>query len=301
MDETPTCSAIEVARDRMFKTIDNGQPLEVSPEQMMADIEVEENHTPIPEDDIEAIRAAIIKARTTEMDKGDCKGFDKTDKEIDKFLEGQKKSNEEARKKIMAMTDEELIAWAKDANDQYRSAIKLQKEFAKGLQSRKLECSDLDKLEDARRQMAKNNWSPDYLRRRFMRITNPNRKRGDPISKEPEAYHRFLKQCKFIREKMNFDKMSKLELKTRLIQTIAAQCLQLSDLQEKHSRECEADAKAWSNEVDKMSNKAKEMLSKYNCVQKCIDAFLEKHPGHREEYNLICKKVESELPKIEDQ
>lgn len=282
-----------------YPIIKTNDDITVTPDQMLKDIEDEEAFTPIPEDDIEGIREAHLKASITPID--DKTVYMDGEEDNKKFIEQLKKEQEKKREQIMAMTDEELVAWAKDANEKYRAILTIQKDFAKDLKSSELKVEDLEHLHE-NDHVRKSNWTPEALRRRFLRITNPNRKRGDPISKEPESAHRFLKQCKYIRGRMDFDKMSKLELKTRLIQTIAVQCIQLSDLEEKHQSESETDARVWRIEVEKMESRALDLLSKLNYERECIRRFFEKHPGHREEYNLICKKFESEFnePKIAD-
>ena len=287
---------------------------QVSNEQMKEDIEKEEEFTPIPEDDVDAIRAAIIKARINEIPK-DCK-FDEDDKENEKLVERSKKYHEEMQKQIDAMTDEELIAWAKDANQKYKTIIKDQKEHFSDLSCGRFGPASYkesdwdnfswDKVEawmKDRKEKSKAN--SDKLRRHFLRITNPKRKRGNPIAKEPEQYHRFLNLCKDVRGKMDFDKMSKMEIKTRLIQTIAAEAINISNLQEKYSNELNANYAALQMSREDLMQAQDCMLdlkAKLNCVRECINKFLEKHPGHREEYELIRNKVESEFhePKIGD-
>lgn len=199
---------------------------------MLKDIEDEEAFTPIPEDDIKGIREAHLKASITPID--DKTVYVDGEEDNKKFIEQLKKEQEKKREQIMAMTDEELVAWAKDANEKYRAILTIQKDFAEDLKSSELKAEDLEHLHE-NDPVRKSNWTPEALRRRFLRITNPKRKRGDPISKEPEQYHRFLNLCKDVRRKMDFDKMSKLELKTRLIQTISAEVIGISNLQEKIS------------------------------------------------------------------
>ena len=268
----------------------------VSDAEMTKDIEEQENYKPVSEEDIAAIRAEILKARTTEIPEG-TKIVDDDEKNAE-WIKKQNEWNEKVRKEVEAMTDEEVVAWAKNLNEQFHSAVEVQKkDFEMYKSGEKFEGNanhDNDPVYKYR--------TPDQQRRHFLRITNPNRKRGDPISKEPESAHRFLKQCKYVRGRMDFDHMSKLELKTRLIQTIASQCIQLSDLEEKHHNESETDARVWRIEVEKMESRALDLLSKLNCERECIRRFLEKHPGHREEYDLVCSKVKSEFsePKIGD-
>lgn len=268
----------------------------VTDEEMANNLEEQENYKPVSEEDIAAIRAEILKARTTEIPEG-TKIFDDDEKNSE-WIKKQNEWNEKVRKEVEAMTDEEVVAWAKNLNEQFHSAVEVQKkDFEMYKSGEKFEGDanhDNDPVYKYR--------TPDQQRRHFLRITNPNRKRGDPISKEPEPAHRFLKQCKYVRGRMDFDKMSKLELKTRLIQTIASQCIQLSDLQEKHQNESEADARVWRIEVEKMESRALDLLSKLNYERECIRRFFEKHPGHREEYDLVCSKVKSEFsePKIGD-
>jgi hypothetical protein len=268
----------------------------VTDEEMASNIAEQENYKPVSEEDITAIRAEILKARITEIPDG-TKIVDDDEKNSE-WIKKQNEWNEKVRKEVEAMTDEEVIAWAKNLNEQFHSTVEVQKkDFEMYKSGEKFEGDanhDNDPVYKYR--------TPDQQRRHFLRITNPNRKRGDPISKEPESAHRFLKQCKFVRERMDFDKMSKLELKTRLIQTIASQCIQLSDLQEKHQNESETDARVWRIEVEKMESRALDLLSKLNYERECIRRFFEKHPGNREEYDLVCSKVKSEFsePKIGD-
>lgn len=257
----------------------------VTDEVMANDIAEQENYKPVSEDDIAAIRAEILKARTTEIPEG-TKIVDNDEKNSE-WIKKQNEWNDKVRKEVEAMTDEEVIAWAKNLNKQFHSAVEVQKkDFEMYRSGAKFE-GDANHDNDPVYKYK----TPDQWRRHFLRITNPDRKRGDPISKEPESAHRFLKQCKFVRERMDFDHMSKLELKTRLIQTIAAQCIQLSDLQEKHQQDCEED-----------ESRALDLLSKLNFERECAKRFFEKHPGHQEEYDLIRSKVKSEFsePKIGD-
>lgn len=237
MSPTDFKSRIDVTRDGVT----------VSDDEMEKAISEQENYKPVSEEDIKTIRAEILRARITEIPRG-TKIFS-DDEKNDEWIRKQNEWNEKVRSEVEAMTDEEVVAWAKRLNEQFRSVVEIQKKDFEMYRSRP------PKFEK----------TPDQLRRHFLRITNPDRKRGDPISKEPESAHRFLKQCKFVRERIDFDHMSKLELKTRLIQTIAAQCIQLTDLQGSH----------------RQKNKA-------------IERFLEKHPEHREEFDSICSKVESE-------
>lgn len=268
----------------------------VTDEEMANDIAEQENYKPVSEEDIVEIRAEILKARITEIPEG-TKILSDDDKNQE-WIKKQNEWNEKVRKEVEAMTDEEVIAWAKSLNTEFHSAVEVQKkDFEMYKSGEKFEGDANHEIDPVYKYK-----TPDQQRRHFLRITNPNRKRGDPISKEPESAHRFLKQCKYVRGRMDFDKMRKLELKTRLIQTIASQCIQLSDLQEKHQNESEADANVWRIEVEKMQSRALDLLSKLNYERECIRRFFEKHPGHREEYDLVCSKVKSEFsePKIGD-
>lgn len=268
----------------------------VTDEEMASNIAEQENYKPVSEENIEAIRAEILKARITEIPEGTKILSD--DEKNAEWIKKQNEWNEKVRKEVEAMTDEEVIAWAKNLNEQFHSTVEVQKKDFEMYKSGEKFDGDANHDNDPVYKYK----TPDQQRRYFLRITNPNRKRGDPISKEPESAHRFLKQCKYVRGRLDFDKMSKLELKTRLIQTIASQCIQISDLQEKHQNESEADSNVWRIEVDKAEARALDLLSKLNYERECIRRFFEKHPGHREEYDLIRSKVNSEFsePKIGD-
>lgn len=248
MSPTDFKSRIDVTRDGVT----------LSDDEMEKAISEQENYKPVSEEDIEAIRGEILRARITEVPKG-TKIFS-DDEKNDEWIRKQNEWNEKVRNEVEAMTDEEVVAWAKSLNEQFRSVVEIQKKDFEKYKSAPETVEDANHDKDP----ACKYKTPDQWRRHFLRITNPDRKRGDPISKEPESAHRFLKQCKFVREWMDFDHMSKLELKTRLIQTIAAQCIQLTDLQESHRQK-----------------------------SKAIGRFLEKHPEHQEEFDLICSEVDS--------
>lgn len=218
-----------------FVGAEQKESVTVSDAQMEKDISDAEKYKPYSEECVESIREAIIRARATEVPEGTK--FVDDEKENDKWVNERKEWNEKVRKEVAEMTDEEVLAWAKAANSAFGNFVTVQKkdfETYKGVSPDSIapnQTEDQKFLERMRRM------TPDQQRRRFMRITNPKRKRGDPISKEPKAFQRMLRQCKFIREKMDFDHMSKLELRTRLIQTIAMASINTSDLMERHENQ----------------------------------------------------------------
>ena len=232
----------------MKEDADSGLPVAnpaintVTDEMMVNDIAEQENYKPVSEDDIEAIRADILRARITEIPKGTKIVSD--DEKNDEWIKKMNEWNEKVRNEVEAMTDEEVVAWAKSLNEQFHSVVEIQKKDFEKYKSAPVSAEDATCKYH----------TPDQQRRHFLRITNPNRKRGDPISYEPECLHRFLRQCKYVRGQLDFDKMSKLELKTRLIQVIAAQCIQLTDLQESRQQEGGQNAGVLGPEVERMDN-----------------------------------------------
>lgn len=242
MSPTDFKSRIDVTRDGVT----------VSDDEMEKAISEQENYKPVSEEDIEAIREEILRARITEIPKG-TKIFS-DDEKNDEWIRKQNEWNEKVRNEVEAMTDEEVIAWAKSLNEQFRSVVEIQKKDFEKYKSVPVSAEDANHDGDP---ACKYN-TLEQQRRHFLRITNPNRKRGDPISKEPESARAFLRQCKHVRKQLDFDKMSKLELKTRLIQTIAAQCIALHSihqfLQESHQQEGGENAGAPGPEVERMDN-----------------------------------------------
>lgn len=257
-------SRIDVTRDGVT----------VSDEEMTRDIAEQENYKPVSEEDIAAIRAEILKARTTEIPDGTK--FVDDEKENDEWVEKQKEWNEKVRKEVEAMTDEEVVAWAKNLNQQFNSVVEAQKKdfemYKGGVKFTGEANHDNDPVYKWK--------TPDQQRRHFLRLTNPKRKRGDPISKEPEQFQRMLRQCVAIREIMDFDKMSKLELKTRLIQNLAISTINTSCMQERNFY----------------------LLSKLHLVRKGIKRFFDRHPELREDYESVCEQTKKEFgePKVAD-
>lgn len=244
----------------------------VTDAEMERDISYENDYKPVSEKDIAAIRAEIIKARTIEIPEG-TKFILDDDEANQKWVKEQKEWHEKVRKDVEAMSDEDVIAWAKNANSSFRGMVENQKRDFELYKSVPLsETVAIDHEEDKAFIEKMKTLTPDQQRRRFLRITNPKRKRGDPISKEPKMFQEMLRMSVTVRQKMDFDKMNKLELKTRLIQTIAASAIQASDMQCRLSEE-------------------EERLNKYvddRYFEKlAFNRFFNEHPELRKEYEKI--------------
>lgn len=203
----------------------------VSDDEMEKSISEQQNYKPVSETDIAAIREQILKARITEIPEGTK--FVEDEKDNCEWVKKQNEWNDKVRKEVAEMPDEDVLAWARDANERFHGVIEIQKKDFETFKGGKKFTEELTQDKDPKWELK----TDDQKRRHFLRITNPKRKRGDPISKEPKAFQRMLRQCKFIREKMDFDHMSKLELRTRLIQTIAIASINMSDLMERHENQ----------------------------------------------------------------
>ena len=226
------CNAVE--SDAVAKLGDTTVRAEVSDEQMAKDIAKAENTNPISTEDIAAIKEQWKAAHQTDF----CKEVSEDElseefKSDAKRLE-QWRADQEChrmmREKFEKMTDQEFIDWANEANSAFHMFVKNTKTDLSKNNDLLLPPEERAKRyeEDALGRMVREGMTvlntkefQDSERRRFLKITNPKRKKDTLIDREPSLYYRFLKECKFVRSKMDFDKMDKLELKTRLIQYIA--------------------------------------------------------------------------------
>ena len=210
----------------------------VSNEQMAENISRAESFVPIA-DDLDSIKEAWKSAHSyafqPDESEDDLSDEIKNDSEkLAKWRE-QNQSTSEYKKmlrdKFESMSEQEFRDWAAEANSQFGATVGLLKrelsannplllspeERKRFEEQRKLD--ELTAMGDSNSRFAKEKARCE--RRRFLKITNPKRKRGNPIDKEPEEFREFLRECRHVRSYINFDRMGRLELKTRLIQEMA--------------------------------------------------------------------------------